>query len=112
MHRIHMDTSVPGVVVVGLEGEQELYGATELRRRLEALVEEGVAIVIDLTDATFIDSSVVSVLLETRKKAWDAGVRYAIVLSDEAAEPVRRMFQITRLDSILPVVHEREAALH
>jgi hypothetical protein len=52
------------------------------------------------------------VLLETRKKAWDAGVRYAIVLSDEAAEPVRRMFQITRLDSILPVVHEREAALH
>ena len=64
------------------------------------------------TGATFLDSSVVAVLVETRKQAWDAGVRFAIVLGDDAAEPVRRMFQITRLDSILPVVNDREHALH
>jgi len=112
MGQIWTDTSEPGVIVVGLEGEHELYSATDLRRRLDTIVGEGLPVVIDLTGATFLDSSVVAVLVETRKQAWDAGVRFAIVLGDDAAEPVRRMFQITRLDSILPVVNDREHALH
>ncbi len=111
MGRIHTHTRRAGVVVVSLEGEHELYGATELRRRLAALIEKGLALVVDLTDATFLDSSTVSVLLATRKRAREAGVRFAIVLGDDAAEPVRRMFEITRLDSILPVVHDRTLAL-
>jgi anti-anti-sigma factor len=109
--QISLDMSEPGVAIAELLGEHELYGATALRRRLSALVGEGLSVVVDLTDTTFLDSSIVAVLLEMRKKAWAAGVRYAIVLGDDAAEPVRRMFQITRLDSVLPVVRERAAAL-
>lgn len=111
MGSIHIDTNEPGVAIVSLDGEHELFGATKLQKRLEALIDEGLALVVDLTSATFLDSSVVSVLLRARDRAHRAGSRYAIVLDESSGESVLRMFEITGLDRHLPVVRNREAAL-
>jgi anti-sigma B factor antagonist len=111
MRSVNLDTSEPGVVIVVLEGEHELFTATKLQRRLEALIDEGLALVVDLTRATFLDSSIVSVLLRARERARDAGTSYAIVLDESSAYPVRRMFEITGLDRYLPVVPTRTKAL-
>lgn len=111
MGMIRVDTSEPGVAIVVLEGEHELYGATKLQRRLEALIDEDVALVVDLTSATFLDSSIVSVLLRARDRAQRAGTRYAVVLDESSGESVQRMFQITGLDRFLPVVSSRESVL-
>jgi anti-anti-sigma factor len=111
MGPVHLDTSEPGVVIVILEGEHELYGALRLQRRLESLIEEGLTVVLDLTRTTFLDSSVVSVLLRARDRAEKAGTRFAVVLDESSGESVVRTFAITGLDRILPVVATREAAL-
>ena len=111
MGTVVIDTSEPGVAIVTLEGEHELYTATKLQRRLHALVGEGVGIVVDLSRATFLDSSIVSVLLQTRDEARKAGAPFSIVIDDTTGESVRRMFDVTGLNSILPIVDSREAAL-
>jgi anti-sigma B factor antagonist len=111
MGSLHLDTSEPGVVIVALGGEHELFGATKLQRRLEALLDEGLSVVVDLTDATFLDSSIVSVLLRARDRARQTGAHYAVVLDESSGESVLRMFEITGLDRFLPVVRDREAAL-
>lgn len=111
MGTIVLDTSEPGIAVVLLEGEHELYGAAKLQKQLETLIGEGLALVVDLTRATFLDSSIVSVLLRARAKAREARTSYSIVVDDSTGEPVRRMFEITGLASILPVVDRRETAL-
>jgi anti-sigma B factor antagonist len=108
---IRLDMSEPGVAIVLLEGEHELFNATKLQRRLDALVDEGVAVVVDLTSATFLDSSIVSVLLRARDRARRAGTRYAVVLDESSGESVLRMFEITGLDRFLPIVRNREAVL-
>jgi anti-anti-sigma factor len=103
--------SEPGVVIVVLEGEHELFGAMKLQRRLYALIDEGLALVVDLTRTTFLDSSIVSVLLRAQERARRDGTRYAIILDESSGDSVRRMFEITGLDRYLPVVPTREAAL-
>jgi anti-sigma B factor antagonist len=109
--RLQFDTTEPGVAIVVLEGEHELFNAPKLQRQLEGLIGEGLSLVIDLTEATFLDSSVVAVLLRARERADEAGVPFSIVIDDSTGEPVRRMFEITGLASILPVVHSRAEAL-
>jgi anti-sigma B factor antagonist len=99
------------VAIVLLEGEHELFSAPKLQRRLEALIGESVAVVIDLSATTFLDSSVVSVLLRARDRARAAGTRLAIVMDDSTPLPVRRTFEITGLAAMLPVVGSRAAAL-
>lgn len=111
MRNVHTDMSEPGVVIVVLEGEHELFGATKLQRKLEALIDDGVAVVVDLTRATFLDSSIVAVLLRACERARREGTKYAIVLDESSGDSVRRMFEITGLDRYLPVVPSREAAL-
>jgi anti-sigma B factor antagonist len=109
--KLHYDTSEPGVAIVVLEGEHELFSAPKLQRQLDALIGEGLSLVVDLTRATFLDSSVVAVLLRARDGAREKDVPFSIVLDDSSGESVRRMFEITGLASILPVVGSRAEAL-
>jgi anti-sigma B factor antagonist len=110
MERVSLDTRVPGTALVSLSGEQELYGAPKLQEQIDSLIADGLSIVIDLTDAVFLDSSIVSVLLKSRKYADSSGVEYTVVLGATTGEPVRRMFEITGLAKVLPIV-ERDGAL-
>jgi anti-anti-sigma factor len=110
MNRVSLDTRVPGVALIALAGEHELYGAVKLQEQIDALIAEGLSIVIDLTQAVFLDSSIVGVLLRAQKLAASSGVDYTVVLSKSPGQPLRRMFEITGLSGILPIV-ERDAAL-
>ena len=110
MGRFEVDTHVPGVAFVALAGEHELYGATKLQEEVDALIAAGRSIVIDLSETVFVDSTIVGVLLKARQLAASKGVEYRIVLSEGTGEPVRRMFALTGLDDLLPIV-ERDDAL-
>ena len=110
MDRVSVDLRVPGVALVSLCGEYELYGALKLREKIASLLEDGRSIVVDLTEAVFVDSSIVGVLLEAKRLAADRGVDYSVVLGRTTGEPVRRMFEMTGLDGILPVIERDEPA--
>jgi anti-anti-sigma factor len=101
---LSVDTRVPGVALVSLIGEHEVYGAPKLQERIDSLIAEHLSIVIDLTDTVFLDSSIVGVLLKEHQLAASKGVDYTIVLSKSTGEPVRRMFEITGLAQILTIV--------
>jgi anti-anti-sigma factor len=110
MDRVSLDTRVPGVALVALAGEHELYGASKLQQQIDDLIAEGVSIVIDLTETVFLDSSIVGVLLGAQKLAAERHVDYTVVLGKSTGQSVRRMFEITGLSDILPLV-ERDTAL-
>jgi anti-anti-sigma factor len=110
MDRVSVDTRVPGVALVALADEHELCGALKLQQQINVLIAEGVSIVIDLTETVFLDSSIVGVLLGAQKLAAESHVDYTVVLGKSTGQSVRRMFEITGLSDILPLV-ERDAAL-
>ena len=49
-------------------------------------------------------------LLDAKKLASQRGVEYSVVLGETTGEAVRRMFEMTGLGGILPVVERDEAA--
>jgi anti-sigma B factor antagonist len=111
-NRIELDRSDGGVVVVVLLGEHDVYTAPTLRDRIESVVEERVPFVIDLTPATFLDSSVLRVLLEARRHADEHKLGFAVVLGDAEAPGVRRILEVTGLMQVLPVLDARDVALN
>jgi anti-sigma B factor antagonist len=87
-----------------LRGEHEAYTADKLLRQLTALIDEGLSVSVDLREATFIDSTVVGVLIGTRRRAEEHGVDFALVLGRDTGWPVRRLLEITGLQEQLHVV--------
>ena len=66
---------------------------------------------VDLTGATFVDSSVLGALLDARRRALDADQGYVVCVGDQVEPGVQRILDITGLVPVLPVVGDRAAAI-
>lgn len=93
-----------------ISGEHDLSTAPAMRRRLTVLLDEGTPTVLDLSPATFIDSSILGVILDARGRAADAGVGFAVAHSN-GADAVERVLEVTGLRAELPVHAHREEAV-
>jgi anti-anti-sigma factor len=91
------------LVVVELKGEHEAYTATKLERELENLLDEGYGIVVDLRQASFIDSKTAGLLLAAHRRAEAKGTEFRVVLGDDTGWAVRKLLDVTGLGSVLEV---------
>jgi len=95
--------------VIQLGGEVDLYTAPEFKERLVELIEGGkTKIVVDLSEATFIDSTTLGVLVGGVKRLRPAGGSLALVCSDQN---ITKIFEITGLDRVFPIHATRDEAL-
>ena len=108
---IVLDDAAGDVVVVVIEGEHDIYTAPTLRERLDEAIGRGGAIVVDLTGATFVDSSVLGALLDVRRRALEAGQGFVVCVGESIEPGVQRILDITGLVPVLPVVNGRSAAI-
>ena len=108
---IVLDESADDVVVVVVEGEHDIYTAPTLRERLDEALERGGGVVIDLTGATFVDSSVLGALLDARRRALESAQGFVVCVGDTVEPGVQRILDITGLVPVLPVVSGRDEAI-
>lgn len=83
---------------VALWGEHEAYTAEKLTRQLTALIEEGVSVTVDLREASFIDSTVIGVLIAARREADARQLDFELVLGAGTGWAVRRILEVTGLE--------------
>jgi anti-sigma B factor antagonist len=119
---ISLDDSHGDVLFVVVRGEHDIYTAPALRDRLDQALggvtdaaapaaKKPVGVAVDLSGATFLDSSILGALLEARRQALERGIGYVVCLG-EAPEPgVQRILEITGLVPVFPVVRSRDEAL-
>jgi anti-sigma B factor antagonist len=110
-NRIELDRNNDGVVVVVVTGEHDVYTAPSLRDQIQSVIEEKAPFVVDLTPATFVDSSILRVLLEARRQAEESGLGFAVALGNGEGPGVRRILEVTGLINVFPVLANREEAL-
>jgi anti-sigma B factor antagonist len=109
---IALDDSHGDVMVVLVRGEHDIYTAPALRDRLdEALGTGSAGVVVDLSGATFLDSSILGALLEARRQALERSHGYAVCLGETPEPGVARILEITGLVPVFPVVRTREEAV-
>jgi anti-sigma B factor antagonist len=106
------DVGCDDVAVLAMGGEIDYAASPQLRERIAAHIKAGRRrLVIDLSAATFIDSTTIGVLMGAVTKLREAGGgSLQIVCADENAK-VLRIFEITGVDSMIELYSSREEAL-
>ncbi len=98
-----------GICVFQLEGEIDLHYAPALRSLFEAKARARCrALVVDLSEVSFIDSTGISVLLEYLRDATDFDGRFCLAAP---TEHVRTVFEIVQLWRALPTFDNVDSAI-
>ncbi len=86
---------------LALEGELDLRAASELREALlEALSESGGHVALDMTALSFLDSTIISVLIMAKKRAEAAGGEVRL---RNVSDRVKRTFSITGITELFSI---------
>ena len=94
--------------IISCSGELDLSTAPQLKWRLVDVLEAGLeAIVVDLGEVVFMDSTALGVLVGVRR-SLDVGARFAIVCTHPG---VLNIFQISGLDGAFEIFATRDEAL-
>jgi anti-sigma B factor antagonist len=99
-----------GSCVIVLTGEHDLSSVEELRAALDQAASARL-IVVDLSHTEFIDSAVLGALIASHRRAGEDGRRWALVVGDGSGAAVRRILELTGLDSVMAVHASREDAM-
>ena len=103
------DRAVGDAHVISVTGEVDLFTAPEFKQRVMAPIAAGVDhVIVDLTEASFIDSSSLGALIGAHRRLNARGGRLAVACDVEA---IVKTFRITGLDSVFDLVPTVEAAL-
>ena len=105
-----VDDREGGFAVIKLRGEADAYSAPRIRSDLSSALGTSSPLVVDLSQATFIDSTVVGILLEGLAEYEKRERPLVLLLPDESAPEVHRLFELTGLTSLLPVVRSWDEA--
>jgi anti-sigma B factor antagonist len=98
-----------GAVVLAVHGDADLHTASMLRDRLDRAIDGGASgVVVDLSDASFFDSTALGVLVGGMKRLRATRRQLRLV----APRPeVRRLLEITLLDHVFAIDATRDDAL-
>jgi anti-sigma B factor antagonist len=100
---------VGGFPVVSVTGEIDVYSAPQLKDALTDLLSaDRSAVVVDLTEVGFLDSTGLGALVAARTSATDADIRLPIV-SDR--DRILKLFRITGLDGVFEIYPTVDAAV-
>ena len=99
-----------GVVVVVLFGEHDLCTAENLQRDVARLIAEGAAVVIDVSQAAFIDSACLHTLLRAQKQAL--ALDRPLVVQTGTDTPARRVLELSGTLGFLNAVESRAEAFN
>jgi len=99
----------PGVVVVALTGEIDLYTCPEFKQELLRVIADGATlVVVDLTKTTFIDSTALGVIIRGVERLKQRDGRLVVVCADPN---IVKIFEVTGLNRIFSVYDSRDEAL-
>ena len=107
--QVTLERPAEGVAVVVLEGEVDLYTAPRFKDVLLQAIDDGAGhVIVDLADVSFVDSTALGVLVSGGKRLQKSSGTLAIGCPDEK---IRRILEITGLDTVFGVYASRDEAL-
>ena len=96
-------------VIVSVTGDLDLWNAPALEQRLRWCLDQGSQwVVVDLSEAAFLDSSGLGALTNSKRRIERKGGRLVVINTDDQ---MRRVFELTGLMRVLNVVPDRAHAL-
>jgi anti-anti-sigma factor len=101
---------VPGFTVISLRGDADVTVAPRVRSDLATARGTSAPLLVDLSGSTCVDAAVVGVLLEGLAECERDERPLLLLLPDDAAPEVQRLFEVTGLATLLPIVRSWDEA--
>jgi anti-sigma B factor antagonist len=98
----------PDRAVVCLHGELDLASAPLLQNEIENIADDDGALVLDLEDLQFIDSTGLRIILATHERSRERGQEFAVT---RGSQQVQRLLSITRVGEHLRIVDSPDELL-
>ena len=108
-NRVDVSWHDTDIALVSLVGEHDLSTADQLQRQLELLLRSREAVIVDLSAAEFIDSSVLQNLIRADKFAQQGETRLTLQLG--TAPAVIKLLEVSGLDKYFVLASSREEAI-
>jgi anti-anti-sigma factor len=106
---IRVERPAADTAVAVFHGEHDIASRKELKSLLETLVDENDLVVLDFSEATFVDSTTMHLLVSAHAAAEVRGKTLRLQIG--SADIVRRAFELTGVMTRLDCVASREDAL-
>jgi anti-sigma B factor antagonist len=110
-----LDQTSSGIALLRLEGEHDLSTADEVAELLRRAQEGRAAVVIDVSEASFIDSAIIAAMVAAHRRAREERLGLAICTGapeeGDASAAVQRVLGVTGLEEQLQVHSKREEAV-
>jgi anti-sigma B factor antagonist len=97
-----------GVAIAAVRGDIDISTVSELRETLVTLAGSGEAVIVDLSEVTFIDSTGLGALIGAYRQAVASGSSLHAVCAQPQA---RKLLWLTGVDRRIPVADTLEGAL-
>ena len=113
-HRVGSGVSVPDirsdVLVIAPHGELDLGSTPTLVEQLDRAIADGApAVLVDLCDVSFMDSTGLNGLVAARRRLQRTGTRLALACPPDGE--IAKVFALTTLDRVFEVYEDRASAL-
>ncbi|MCY7301469.1 MAG: STAS domain-containing protein [Thermoleophilia bacterium] len=109
MQGVEVIRPADNTAVLALHGEHDMATKEELARLLSDEISANDLVVVDVSDAAFVDSSFLHNLVKADRLASDRGSRF--VLQMGTARIVRAAIEVSGLLAVLDCAHSRDEAL-
>ena len=101
----HLEVEVSQIAVIALRGEIDMASLDDLQGAVEPHLAPGQTVVLDLSDVTFADSTLLKVLVQARGKANDVG---GALLVRNPSDQLRKLLSIGDLDDLVRAEVDRQ----
>lgn len=98
---------VPGSSVLAVAGEFDLAGVRRFHEARETALSDGGAVIVDLSDCVFVDSTAIASVIDTFHLMGEADRPFALVGSALR----RKVFELAGLPGMVPYYDTRSEAL-
>jgi anti-sigma B factor antagonist len=107
---VSIDEHAEGYSVIAVRGEMDLHNAPKFQYAIERAAEnEGVgAVVVDMAEVTFMDSTALSALMRSKDILEQQGVSLRLAAPSRAVD---RIFSVTGFQDYFDIFSSREAAI-
>jgi anti-anti-sigma factor len=106
---VEVESVSPDIAVATLRGEHDLSSKAALAEALVCASEHR-CLLVDLGECTFLDSTVLALLVATCQRMWEQDRRLELVIPDDASA-ISRVITVAGLTTFLTIHEDRAAAI-
>jgi anti-sigma B factor antagonist len=106
--QLSRESLADGVGLIAVQGEADRFRTDAVRAAIEEVRRDDQSVVLDVSAATYIDSSMLAALVSASEQARRFGDLLVIVCANER---LRRSLELKGLEAILTIADDRDHAL-